>query len=372
MNVANILSTLAVLGLNTLRENLVLARLANRQYEQAITGASKGSTINIVVPSAITAVNVTPAAVPPVTASVTPTIVPITLSEWMEAPFFLTDFDLAQVERQIIPMQAQEAIKSLANAIEASLWAKAKFFGFAGTAGTTPFATDLSAYLAARNIANKQLVPLDPRYMIINPDAEANALGLRAFQDASFRGDTDGIVNGQIGRKLGALWAMSQLVPTQVIGTHNGAYTVNGAHALGVKSILLQAGAGTIKAGEIITFAGDTQTYAVQVDAAGGAGAITIEPGLKVALVGAEALTFKAAFVKNTLFHRDGLGFVMAPLLETVISDKLVDMQPIIDEASGLAIRVELTREHKRWRWSFDAMWGSALVRPEFGVILAG
>jgi hypothetical protein len=373
MNVAQILSTLAVLGLATLRENLVLARLVNRQYESAITGATRGSTINIVVPSAVVAVNVTPAAVPPATAATTPSVVPITLTEWMEAPFTLTDFDLARVQRGVIPMEAAEAVKALANAIEAFLWTKATFYGFAGTPGTTPFATDLSAYLSARNIANKQLVPMDPRFMIINPDAEANALGLRAFQDASFRGDTDGIINGQIGRKLGALWIMSQLVPTQDDGTQNGAYVTNGVQALGVKALNIKTGAGTIAAGAIFTIAGDTQTYAVQAAAnAGGTQTISIEPGLKVATTDGLAITFKNPFAKNLLVHRDGLGFAMAPLMETVISDKLVDMQPITDAESGLSIRVELTREHKRWRWSFDAMWGATLVRPEFGVNVAG
>ena len=372
MNVANVLSTLALMGMSTLRKQVVLARLANRQYEQAITGTSKGATINISVPSAVTAVDVTAAAVPPTTTSVTPTSVPITLTEWKEAPFFLTDFDLARVDAGIIPMQAEEAVKALVDAIETFLWTKAKFYGFTGTPGTTPFSTDTSAYLDARRIANNQLMPMDPRFMIVDTNAEAQALGLRAFQDASFRGDTAGIINGQIGQKLGALWAMSQHVPTQAIGTHNTAYVVNGVNALGSKSLVVQTGSGTIKAGEIFTIAGDSQTYAVQTDSAGGAVTLTIEPGLQVATAGSEAITFKTAFVKNLLVHRDAIGFAMAPLLDTVVAPQLVAQQAIIDPVSGLSLRVELTREHKRWRWSYDAMYGAALVRPEMGVIVAG
>lgn len=372
MDISLILQTLVAMGLSTLRQQLVLARLANRQYEQKISGATKGTTVNIVVPSAITAVNVTPAAVPPSTASTTPSVVPIQLSEWKEAPFYLTDYDLARIADGIVPMQAAEAVKAIANAIETFLWTKANFFGYAGSAGTTPFATDLSAYLSARAIANRQLMPMDNRYVVIDPNAEANALGLRAFQDASFRGDTAGIVNGQIGQKLGALWAMSQLVPTQSPGAPS-AYQTAGAHSAGVKTIAVDTGAGAINAGAVFTIAGDTQTYSVQSTVGGGVvTSITFEPALATSPADNTLLTFKSAFVKNLLFHRDALGFVMAPLMDTVVSDKLVEMATIIDEESGLSLRLEITREHKRWRWSFDAMYGGAMVRPEFGVIIAG
>lgn len=372
MNVANILSTLAVMGLRTLREQIVLARLVNRNYEQAITGATKNSTINVVVPSAVTVVAVTAANVPPTTASVTPTVVPVTLTDWQEAPFFLTDFDLARVDQNIIPMQAAEAIKALVNVIEAFIWTKANIYGFAGTPGTTPFATDLSVYLQARKIANQQLIPMDARFAVIDTDAEANALGLRAFQDASFRGDTAGITNGQIGEKLGAMWVMSQTVPLQSPGAP-AAYQTNGAHSAGVKTIAVDTGTGAVNNGAIFTLAGDTQTYAVQATVGGATvTSITFEPALKTSPADNVVLTFKAAFRKNLLLHRDAIAFVMAPLVDTVVAPNLVAMQPIIDEVSGLSLRVELTREHKRWRWSYDAMYGGQLVRPDMGVIMAG
>jgi hypothetical protein len=376
MNVSNILSTLAVMGLATLRQNIVLARLANRQYERALTGSmTKGATINIVVPAAITAVDVTAAAVPPTTTAVTPTVVPITLDTWKEAPFTLADFDIARLSEGvagIVPMQASEAIKALVNSIEDYLWTKTNVYGFAGTPGVTPFASGPDTYLDARKIANIQLMPMEPRFAIIDPAAEANALGLRAFQDTAYRSDNLGIIKGQIGEKLGALWLMTQRVPTQSAGTGSG-YLISGSNGLGLTTIAVKTGTGTIPNGAIITIAGDTQTYAVQ-STVGGATvtSITILPGLQVAHVDNDAITIKPAFVKNVLLHRDALGFAMAPLEETIVAPNLVAIQTIIDPESGLSLRVELTREHKRWRWSYDAMWGGSLVRGDLGVIMAG
>ena len=43
-----------------------------------------------------------------------------------------------------------------------------------------------------------------------------------------------------------------------------------------------------------------------------------------------------------------------------------------VDEDSGLALRLEITRQYKQYQWSFDALYGGAVIRPELGVIIAG
>ncbi len=383
MDVSAILSTLAAMGLATLRENLVLARFANRQYENAIVGQSKNSTVNIVVPSAVAVQTVTPGATPPSTATTTPTVVPVTLTEHEEAPFYLNDTDMMKVSMGIIPMQAAEAAKALANKVEQTLFANyTKFYGYAGTAGTTPYATDLSTFLAARRIAGNQLMPKQDRYNVIDTDAESNALGLRNFQDASFSSDPSVLMDGVIGRKLGALWAASQLVPTHTAGTITTGLAAKAAtaQALGDTTIVCTTAASTgacaLVEGDIVTFAGHDQTYTMTAAATQASAnsdvTLNISPGLTTALAGGEAVSVKSSHVVNLLLHRDAIAFAMAPLVEANIAPGLAYMQPIIDEESGLAMRLELTREHKRWRWSFDAMWGSAVPRPELGVRQAG
>lgn len=382
----NILSTIVAMGLNTLREQVALVKIANRDYEQEITAAKRFATVNVAVPAAVATRTVAPDVVPPAVTAVTPTSIPVTLDTWKEAPFAMDDKGLSQVDRGILPMQAREAVKALANGIEDFLWALyPKSYGYSGVAGTTPFATDLSAFLDGRKVANNQLMDMDPRYMVINTDAEANALGLRAFQDASFRGDTDGIINGQIGRKLGALWLMSQRVPTSVTGTYaypGTPYEVNNGagYPIGTKTVTCDGGAlGTLVVGDIIQFVGPTgtsghaQTYTV-VSTVGVATitSITFEPGLVVAVADNDDIAKKGAHVLNSLIHRDAIAFAMAPLMDTVQVPGATLQAVAIDEVSGLSLRLEVSRQHRQVQWSFDGLYGASVVRPNAWVRVAG
>jgi len=374
----NILGTVVAMGLATLRERVALVLIANRNYESLITAAKKFATVNVAVPAAVATRDVTPDVVPPAVTAVTPTSVAVTLDKWREAPFAMDDKGLSQADNGIVPMQASEAAKALANYIEDDLWARLSLgiYGFAGTSGTTPFATDLSAYLDARKIGNNQLMDLDPRFVVLNTDAEANALGLRAFQDASFGGGDGVIMNGQIGRKLGATWLMSQRVPNHTSGTLAGSgTTVTGVNAIGATVIALSGGAsGTILAGDIIKF-GATSPYTYNVvSSVGGAtpSSVTITPGLFAATAGAEVVSIKSTFAQNLLIHRDALTFAMAPLMDTVQVPGATLQAVAIDEVSGLALRLEVSRQHRQVQWAYDALWGGKVIRANAAVYIAG
>lgn len=373
----NVLQTLVAMGLSALREKVVLPRLVNRSYEQAIVGTRKGSTVNVSVPAAIATRSVTPDVVPPAVTAVTPTSVPITLDQWQEAPFAMDDKGIAQVLDGIIPMQASEAIKALANTIDNFIWGKCHdgggFYGYAGVAGTTPFATNTSEYLEARKLANQQLMPMEDRFMIIDPDAEANALGLRAFQDAGFRGDTAGIIKGQIGEKLGAMFVMTQNVPSHTSGADLvGAINDAVGLAIGTTTLVVDGFSAAPNPGDIITIAGDTQTYIATGTPT--TTEIIIQPGLQVAIPtadGDEVITVKASHRVNMLLHRDAIAFAMAPLEQTQLTSN-ENVAVAIDEESGLSLRLELTRQHKQYQWSWDALYGASVIRRELGVRLAG
>ena len=372
----NIVQTAVAMGLDALRENVVLPRIVNRSYEDRIGPSQRqGSTVNVAVPASITTRAVTADVVPPAVTAVTPTSVAISLSEWKEAPFAMSDQAVSQVQQGLIPMQLSEAVKSLANTIDNYLWsllssATNPIFGFTGTAGTTPFASNTSQYLDARALMNAQLAPMDNRYCILDPDAEANALGLSAFADASASGSRETIVEGDIGYRLGARWVMSQNVPTHT-NTGAGTILVNDASvAVGDTTLTWDGGGTAPAAGDIFTVAGDTQTYSVLSSTAT---VITMNPTAQVAWADDAAVTFKADFVENIVIHRDCLAFAMAPLLDTNQMGSAGHLQSTaVDQDSGLAVRLTISQQYRQTQWALDALYGGAVVRPGLAAYIAG
>lgn len=353
--------------------------LVNRGYETI--AAQKGSSVDVPIPSAVVTGDVAPGPTPPSTADIAPTSVSIPLDQWKEAAFYLTDKDELEAMAGTIPMQASEALKSLCNTVDLYiLGLYKKFYGFVGTPGSTPFQTDTSDITNVRVVLNKQLAPMDTRRMVVNPDAEGKALNLRAFQDQSWNiGNTQALIDGNLNKKLGFEYFMDQNVDTGALHTSTaftaGAVTMNGVNALGATTVSIAKASNTspLVEGDIITIAGDSQTYVVTagVTLTVGNTNVTIQPGLKKATVGAEAVTLKASHVNNLAFHRDAIAFASRPLSDTRQGLGSI-MQTAIDPVSKLALRLEVRGEHKRVRYAWDILYGAAVVRRELGCRLAG
>ncbi|WP_418715357.1 P22 phage major capsid protein family protein [Bilophila wadsworthia] len=185
-----------------------------------------------------------------------------------------------------------------------------KFYGMVGTPGTTPFSTVVDA-TNARKVLNRQLAPVNDRRIVLDPDAEAAALGLSGFADVSKSGDARPIIDGTIGRKYGFDWAMDQQVPSfEASVMTEGALTVNGANEAGAQVVSLA-------------------------------------------------------------FHRDAIAFATRPLMDS--ANGLGNLtQSAVDPVSGLSLRLEVSREHKRTRFSYDILYGADVVRRELGCRIAG
>lgn len=381
-------------GLLALRANTIMPRLVNRGYDTM--AAQKGSTIDVPIPSAIAVQDVTPAATPPSTADIVPTSVAIVLDKWKEAPFYLTDKDMMEAMDGIMPMQASEAIKAVCQQMDVDTIAAFNgVYGFAGTAGTTPFTVPVSPaltpdtreYTAARAVLNRQLAPLQDRRVVLDPDAEGAALNLRNFQDASWAGTTDAIIQGAIGMKMGAEWFMDQNIGIKTTGTlTNGtihAAKVNGAVLAGATTMNINEVSltGTILPGDIFSVAGVAGTFAVTnaatLTASGNAiTGVTFTPPAPVGgFTSTAVVTFKgvvggAGYVRNLVFHRDAVAFASRPLADLQLADSLVMSQG--DPLTGVNLRLEVSREHKRTRFSWDVLYGVQLVRPQLACVLAG
>lgn len=359
-------------GMLALRGKCILPALVNSDY--SAEASEKGDTIDVPIPSAITVQAVTPSYVPPDDTGIVPTKVAILLDKWNEAPFFLNDKEIQEAIDGILPMQASEAIKSVAREVNKDLFACYSdallgVYGYTGTAGTTPFASDTSAARNARKILNEQLAYDDDRRIVLDTDADAAALGLSAIADASAKGDKEALKEGKIGRVLGFDWYYDAQVPTHTSSGGTG-WLVNqvGHVAIGDTTVIIDTGSGDPLVGDIFTVAGDTQTYCVTIYAAN---TITFNRPALVAWQDNAAITFKASHVVNLAFHRDALAFATRTL--EVPGDGMGSIiRSVVDPVSKLTLRLEVSRQHKRTRWSFDILYGCKLVRAELACRIAG
>ncbi len=366
-------------GLLALREQAIMPRVVNLDYSSE--AAAKGDTIDVPIPSAISVAAVTPSNTPPAPQDSSPSKVQISLSNWFEANFHMTDKEMVEVDRNeaFVPMQMSEAVKALSNKINTSVHEQYKgVFGFAGTAGTTPFSSNVSQATDARKVLNQQLCPRTDRRMILDFDAEAAALALADFNRVNEVGSTGPKIEGEIGRKFGFDLYTDDAIVTHTAGG-SGTPLVNRAanYAVGASSIVVDGltGANGFVVGDIVSFAGHTQTYAVTSapTASGGAQTIAITPALKAAVADNAAITVRASHVVNLGFHRDAFALAMRPLQGATQGDgygsQIVSMT---DPQTGLSLRLEVSRQYKQVQYSLDALWGVKLIRPELAVRIAG
>ncbi|MCK5606319.1 hypothetical protein KAR91_30745 [Candidatus Pacearchaeota archaeon] len=383
-DIAALVPTLLARGLMVLRSRVLMTQLVNLDYSEDAKG--KGDTIDVPVSGAKTATDVTPSANQTEPSNTTITKVQVPLDQHKSADFGLVDSDLLKIaaNQNFIPLEMDECFQALATAINATVFQQYKgVYGYVGTAGTTPFGSTTADAVNARKVLNQQRAPLMNRRGVLDFDAEATALALAEFSDAEKVGSGDVKLTGEIGRKFGIDWYADDDVPTHTAGTLGGTGVdtvakASTAQAVGLKAVVSTVGATNAMAlleGDIITFAGDSQTYVLTADAAGAATTdvtLNIEPGLKVALVGSEVISLKATHVSNLVFHRDAFALALRSLGGEVNLTQSANMFTLADPATGLVMRLELIRQSKQWKWELDALWGAKLVRPELACRIAG
>lgn len=377
--ITNVLPKLLAQGLLALRQNAVMPRLVNTSY--SALAAQKGNAINVPIPSAITATNVTPSITMASNVDSSPTAAVVTLDFWKEASFQMSDSDIQNCMNGVIPMQASEAVKALANAIDSYILGKhTGIFSAAGTAGTTPFNGSLTVAASARVHLNRQLAPMDNRRGVLDPLAEANFGINTQILQADQRGDQEGIINGVIGTKLGIDWYMDQNVSTYTPGTGwaSGfiASTVAGAVGDTTLNVINATASGQVKIGDIFKLTADTAAYQYAITVTTTVSAtvqsvITFYPGLKTTVAtGATLIVVSVPYTVNLAFHRDAFAWASRPLAD--VEGLGNTFQTAVDPISGVALRLEMSRQYKQTTFSFDVLGGAAMIRPELATKILG
>jgi hypothetical protein len=276
--------------------------------------------------------------------------------------------------------QMMQAMRTLVNEMELDLVKAGRIASSRawGTAGSTPFATNLGDPAQVRKILDDNGAPPSDRCLCIDTTAGAALRTLAQLTKVNESGTSFTLRDGELLNIHGMSIHESAGVVAVAVGT-GAAYTSNTAgYAVGATAITLITGAGTVIPGDLVTLAGDTNKYMVEsVDAnlAGGvAGVMTLAvPGLRKALpASAVAMTIGAAYTGNIAFSRSSLQLATrAPALPDG-GDLAVDRITIIDPRSGISFEVAMYPQYRQMQYEVSAAWGVKGIKSPHSAILLG
>ena len=357
-------------ALMVLRQKIVMLRLVNQDF--SMEARAKNESISIPESVAQAVHDVAPAATAPALVQVAPGSRTLILDQWRETYFDATDKDEVEANVGWFMAQTEEAAKALGNDMDAFVHRLiARYFSSgSGTAGTTPFASDLDLFFSANESLNTGLAPTDNRYVIVNTQAQTNLMKQSAFANADERGSDLTGLTGQLGRKFGYDWFMSQNV--QIINRGANSGSVNGAVPIGSRQITVDgAGAGGINEGERISFGANS--YHVVTGISGAAGTITIDRPTVAAILDNAALNRAATRVNNIAFHRNAVTVAMrSPGPPSPRAAQAGSYSTHRDPESGIILQVEVQRLHAVTRYYFRTLYGGAALHPELAYQIFG
>lgn len=271
--------------------------------------------------------------------------------------------------------QMTQAIRTLVNEMEADVVAAARLGASRayGTAGTTPFASTLGDPAQVRKILDDNGAPMNDRCLIIDTTAGAALRTLAQLTKANEAGSTLTLRDGELLNLHGFSIHESAGVTFNTKGTGASYTTTAAGFAVGTTDIPLITGTGTINAGDIITFAGDTNKYVV-VTGISAPGTVSIAaPGLRQAIpTAATAVTVGNSYTGNIAFSSSSLVLATrAPALPDG-GDMAVDRMMITDPRSGISFEVAMYAQYRQMQYEVSACWGVKGIKNAHAAVLLG
>lgn len=352
--------------------------------DATFTRAAVGQQVISPVAPVATATDITPAVTPPNDGDQNIGSTTMTITKARRVPIRWNGEERLGVDNNgaqfnvIFRDQMAQAMRTLVNEVERDLALTYVSASRAyGTAGTTPFATNTSELMQSRKILVDNGAPAGDIQAVLDTGAGANIRTLYGINTTRDWSTVPVSERGVLVNPDGVSIRESGQVVVANSGTGASATTNAAGYAVGATVITLaSAGTGTILAGDIITFAGDTNKYVVasgDADVSNG-GAITLAaPGLKKAIAAsATAITVISAGPRSLVFSRSAIALAMrAPALPQG-GDAAVDRMLVTDPVSGITFEVSMYAQYRQMQYEVAIAWGTKAVKPEHMAILLG
>jgi hypothetical protein len=345
--------------------------------------AAYNQSVNYPIVPILAASSVTPSNVSPSGADMTITAGTIVMDQLQKVSWNFSGEQLIALQTGDMPVREailgdlfRQSQRTLVNQIENSLWVtayKASSRAF-GTAGTAPFGTaaDFTDFSNIQAILNNNGAPQLDRHLVVGSAAMINLQGKQSVLfKANEAGTTELLRKGSIGEVMGLQIHNSYPIVQVTKGTGASYTTDSAGYAVGSTAITLITGTGTVLAGDVVTFAGDTNKYVVTTGVAA-PGTITLaKPGLRVAIAASPtAITVGNSYTPNLAFYRNALHLVMrAP---DSGGDSAVDEVTVTDDFSGLVFQLARYGQYMQSTWEMRVLYGTKAVNGEFIATLLG
>jgi len=282
----------------------------------------------------------------------------------------------AQAKTGITNNKFAQAFRTLANEMEddlAALYAQSS--RAYGTAGNTPFATagDFTDASFVAKILKDNGAPISDLQLVIDTTAGANMLGKQS--QSHMQGSSDPLRRGVLLDVFDLSIRESAQIKYHTKGTGANYDTdLVAGYAIGDTSVHVDTGTGTILAGDVLTFAGDTNKYIVTTGFAGdGDGDVVLAaPGLRAALADGVDVAVGNSYRANMAFSRDAIHLLTRLPLMPEGGDQADDVMVVQDPVSGIFFQVAMYRAYRAVLFEVAVAWGVKAAKPEHMAILLG
>lgn len=356
--------------------------------DSTVDRAAVNQNVRSIVAPAVTAGNITPGVTPPNDGDQTIGNVTVTISKARRVPIRWSGEETRGVnfgpgQARIFRDQVAQAIRTLVNEIEADVVAEARKSASRayGTATNTPFATagDLTDSSETLRIIEANGGANLTRSLVLSSAAMSNIRGKQSVLFKVNEAGTDLLLRqGILGDLHGAQVRQSAQLGSVTKGTGASYTTDTAGYAVGATSITLITGTGTVLAGDVVTFAGDSNKYVVGTGVAAPGTIVLNNPGLKVAIAtSATAMTIGGTFTANVMFAKSAIVLATrAPALPVDPSGRARDMAEdrmmITDPVTGLSFEMAVYTQYRQIQYELSAAWGQKGVKQDNIALLLG
>ena len=268
--------------------------------------------------------------------------------------------------------QIAQAMRSITNAIE-TFAADVVYKGASravGAAGTTPFGSNFDVIAEARQVLVDNGCPMDGQVtMALNTAAGTKLRNLAQLQKANESGGTELLRRGTLLDLQGIMLKESAGIAAHVKGAGAG-YQASAAAAVDATTIALDGGTVNttgIKAGDVVTFAGDSNNYVVGTGLTAVSGNVVLnETGLREALADNAAMTVGNSYAGNVVFHRSAVEIVVRPPAQPQGGDAAVDRMTVQDPFSGLVYEIAVYKGYGKTMMDITTFYAAKAWKPDF------